>query len=292
MGAFATVARASRRWCKGSHGGLKRLCPKGRVGSNPTRRTSLWSSVTHPTAVQDLVRVLHGQGLNASEIARQTGVPRSTLRHWIGGTKRPPTPRWTSCPRCNFEAELDDAAYVYLLGLYLGDGCISRQPKDVWRLRIFQTAKYVDHIEECSVAMHAVLPNSVLVQQRQGCVEIGSSSKHWPCLFPQTGPGRKHERPIVLAPWQQWHVERYPKLLLRGLVQSDGCRDNNWVTSKGRRYEYSRYTFSNASDDIRTIFTDTCDRLGVHWTQPTARVISIARRADVAFLDTFIGPKS
>ena len=33
-------------------------------------------------------------------------------------------------------------------------------------------------------------------------------------------------------------------------------------------------------------------RLDVHWTQPSARVISIARRADVAFLDTFIGPKS
>lgn len=181
---------------------------------------------------------------------------------------------------------------MYLLGLYLGDGCISKQAKGVWRLRIFQTTRYVDHIKECCIAMHAVLPNNVLAQPRQGCVEIGSSSKHWPCLFPQHGPGRKHERPIVLVPWQQALVDQYPKLMLRGLIQSDGCRDNNFAITRGKRYDYVRYTFSNASDDIRGIFTGACDRLDVHWTQPSARVISIARRADVAFLDTFIGPKS
>jgi DNA-binding transcriptional ArsR family regulator len=248
--------------------------------------------MTRPRHEVEHVRALAAEGRNASEIARATGIARSTVREWLGRTSRRPSPAWVFCPRCNPEAELDDASYVYLLGLYLGDGCISKQPKDVWRLRITQTATYTDHIEECAVAMHAVLPNNVLQQRRQGCVEISSSSKHWPCLFPQHGPGRKHERPIVLAPWQRWHVERYPRLLLRGLVQSDGCRDRNWVTSKGRRYEYARYSFSNASDDIRRIFTDTCDLLGVHWTRPSERVISVARRADVEFLDTFIGPKS
>lgn len=182
------------------------------MGSNPTRRTNFDPTVTHEASVVDLVRALHAEGLNASELAQVTGVARSTLRSWLGLSKRLPTPRWTACPRCNIEAELDDAAYVYLLGLHLGDGCTSRQPKCVWRLRVFQTAKYVDHIEEYTVAMHAVLPNKVGVQRRQGCVEIGSSSKHWPCLFPQVGPGRKHERSIVLAPWQQWHVERYEAL--------------------------------------------------------------------------------
>jgi hypothetical protein len=34
------------------------------------------------------------------------------------------------------------------------------------------------------------------------------------------------------------------------------------------------------------------DLLGVNWTQTTARVISVARREDVTFLDTFVGPKS
>ena len=246
--------------------------------------------MTHPAEVVARVRVLAAAGEGASAIARITGVPRSTIRHWIG-LGRPASPRWVACPLCNVAAELDEAAYVYLLGLYLGDGCISRQPKDVWRLRIFQTTRYVQHIEECAIAMHAVLPNNVLAQRRPGCVEIGSSSKHWPCLFPQHGPGRKHERPIVLEAWQQTLVDQYPKLLLRGLIQSDGCRDMNFATKGARRYEYSRYSFKNSSGDIRRIFTDACDALSVHWTQANRFTISIARRADVAFLDTFIGPK-
>jgi hypothetical protein len=44
------------------------------------------------------------------------------------------------------------------------------------------------------------------------------------CLFPQHGPGRKHERPIVLAGWQQSITRRHPKQLIRGLIDSDGCR--------------------------------------------------------------------
>lgn len=246
--------------------------------------------VTYSSEVIARVRQLAEAGEGASSIARRTGVPRSTLRQWVG-LGRPATPRRTSCPRCDATAELDPAAYVYLLGLYLGDGCISRQPKGVWRLRIVQTSTYVAHIEECSIAMHAVLPNNVRVQPRAGCVEIGSSSKHWPCLFPQHGPGPKHRRPIVLADWQRELTEQHPRLLLRGLIQSDGCRDLNGTTKGGRRYEYWRYSFKNSSEDIRRIFTDECDALGIHWTEANRVTISIARRADVALLDTFVGPK-
>ena len=49
--------------------------------------------------------------------------------------------------------------------------------------------------------------------------------------------------------------------------------------------------FTNASADILGIFTDALDLLGIHWTQTTQRVISVARRDDVALLDTFVGPK-
>ena len=53
--------------------------------------------------------------------------------------------------------------------------------------------------------------------------------KHWPCLFPQHGPGRKHERPIVLEDWQRTIVEAHPGPFLRGLFHSDGCRAKNWT---------------------------------------------------------------
>lgn len=248
--------------------------------------------MTHPSAHVALVQSLAGEGRNASEIAAATGISRSTIRGWLApSSARTGTP-WTPCPRCNPEAELDPAAYVYLLGLYLGDGTISRQRNGVSRLRIYQTAKYHDLIAECRLEMQLVLPNRVAVLPKGGCVEISSYSKHWPCLFPQAGPGRKHERPIILEPWQRDLAGNYPKLLLRGLIQSDGSRHINTIVRPPKRYQYLRYEFSNASDDIRGIFTDACNALGIHWTQMNARNVSIARRADVAFVDTFVGPKS
>lgn len=60
----------------------------------------------------------------------------------------------------------------------------------------------------------------------------------------------------------------------------------------GLRYVYPRYIFTNASDDIRWLFCDACDALGIDWRRMNARNISIARRASVELLDQFVGPKS
>ena len=90
-------------------------------------------------------------------------------------------------------------------------------------------------------------------------------------------------------------VAGHPKALVRGLIHSDGNRHVNEVIRKlrsgPRRYRYPRYMFTNASTDILAIFTDALDLLEIHWTQTTARDISVARREDVAYMDTFIGPK-
>jgi hypothetical protein len=56
-------------------------------------------------------------------------------------------------------------------------------------------------------------------------------------------------------------------------------------------YEYPRYFCSNLSGDIRTIFTDHCDLLGIRLAQRNARNISISHRDSVALLDSFVGPK-
>ncbi len=124
------------------------------------------------------------------------------------------------------------------------------------------------------------------------CMVIASSWRSWICLLPQHGPGKKHRRAIELRPWQQDLVERAPGALLRGLIQTDGWRGVNRVFSKGKRYEYPRYQFSNRSDDIRRIFTDACDALGIEWRQWTQFHISVARKDSVALLDSFVGPKA
>jgi hypothetical protein len=63
------------------------------------------------------------------------------------------------------------------------------------------------------------------------------------------------------------------------------------VRSKGREYAYPRYSFANESADIRGIFGDHLDLLGIPWRAAGRRNISIARREGVAALDAFVGPK-
>jgi hypothetical protein len=135
--------------------------------------------------------------------------------------------------------------------------------------------------------MAEVLPNKVSRTPKIGCTEVASYSKHWPCLFPQHGPGRKHERRIELVPWQQELVDLDPRPLVRGLLHSDGCRVLNWVNGT----PYPRYHFSNVSADIRGIFGRTCDQLGVEWRPNNPWSLSVARRGSVALLDEFVGPK-
>src|SRR5262249_5395128 len=53
----------------------------------------------------------------------------------------------------------------------------------------------------------------------------------------------------------------------------------------------SRYQFSNRSDDIRAIFCEYCDRVGVEWRRMNRWTISVARRGSGARMDRFIGPK-
>src|SRR5262249_48559821 len=103
--------------------------------------------------------------------------------------------------------------------------------------------------------------------------------------------GRKHERPISLAEWQQEIVQAEPWAFIRGLIHSDGCRAINRVRVRDKRYEYPRYFFSNMSRDILELFGDACDRVGVEWRYNRFNSISVARRASVELLDIYVGAK-
>ena len=129
------------------------------------------------------------------------------------------------------------------------------------------------------------------------CVRVVADSKRWPEAFPQHGPGRKHDRKIELAGWQREIVDRFPREFLRGLLHSDGCRTVNRFTTllpSGRmaEYAYPRWFFSNRSADIRALFCEYCERLGIRWTQSNPRNISISHRTSVALVDSFVPAKS
>jgi hypothetical protein len=233
------------------------------------------------------VRGLIAAGMNDCAISRTTGIPRPTVRDW---RRKPPTrSRWPESGICNHDLSAIPAApYAYLLGMYLGDGCISRLGNG-WRLRIFLDAKYVGIVERCREAIDAVMPGQqAAVQKRPGrCVEVNLGSMHWPCLFPQHGPGRKHHRWIRLQPWQVAIVDQETEQFVRGLIESDGCR----VVANDRGVASIRYHFTNHSDDIRGLFCWALDLLGIHWTRNSRYMIAVYRKADTARLDGFIGPK-
>ncbi|MEH1057728.1 hypothetical protein V6U89_21285 [Micromonospora sp. CPCC 206171] len=140
--------------------------------------------------------------------------------------------------------------------------------------------------------MRSVLATKVQHVRQRGCVNVQSYGKHWPCLLPQHGPGKKHERPIVLADWQRGIVEGQPGAFLRGLFHSDGSRFANPVTVRGKRYVYPRYMFTNESADIMDLCQWALDLLGIAWKMNRRNSLSVARREAVATLDRHVGPKS
>jgi hypothetical protein len=180
-------------------------------------------------------------------------------------------------------------SYVYLLGIYLGDGCLSQHPRGVYRLRVTLDVAYPGIVAECARAIESVLPDGrrAGIFPRTGCCDVSAYWKGWPCLLPQHGPGKKHTRPIVLESWQEHLVDQHPGALLRGLIHSDGCR----FVNTGTNWESPRYSFSNLSDDIRRIFCEACDRLGLRWTT-CPRTVYVSRKDDVSVLDGYVGPKA
>jgi hypothetical protein len=248
-----------------------------------------------PPEEVDRVRELARGGLNHCQIARITGIPRGTIRDWVNGKVR--HPRVGGCPACghpehDFSA-LPAKQYAYLLGIYLGDGTISKAPKRVWKLRIFQDIRYPQIIREIADAIAAVMPaNRVHVYEYArgaNMAEISSQSRSWPCLFPQHGPGMKHTRKIELTAWQWAYVWQEPGMFVRGLIHSDGCRVSNTVWQG--KYAYPRYFFSNESLDIQQLFRDACDIIGVEYANNRRNSISVAPRDSVAKLDEIVGPK-
>jgi hypothetical protein len=237
-------------------------------------------------------------GLSDSEIARRLGTPLGTIKGWrhrrgsvyhmrlaaAAPGWRPPHPR----------------AYSYLLGVYLGDGCLDVRRSGAAKLILSLDSSYPLVLAETLAAIEDVFPNTRVTRgsaKGSRVAILRASHPALPFAFPQHGRGRKHLRKLWLSDWQRACTGAHPEALLRGLIHSDGCRTVNRFKTKlpsGRvaEYEYPRYFFSNLSADIRQIFCDHCDLLGIRWTQSNPRNISVSHRRSVALLDEFAGPKA
>ena len=240
-------------------------------------------------------------GMSDRDNAELHGVAVKTIRRWRRLYQRRGLPRGqghllATCPRCA-EAALDGPAYAELFGWYLGDGHISRGRRDVFNLHIYNDVAYPLDNARIQELMRAVKPGSrPHTRLVPGCVVTTVSWKHWPCLFPQHGPGRKHERVLGMQDWQWAVVEQHPADFLRGLFHSDGARVRNWTTrmvdGERKRYDYPRWQFVNVSTEIMAWCCEALDLVGVEWRRSNHKTISVSRRASVARLDALIGPKA
>ena len=253
----------------------------------------------YPQATVDSALHLSAICILDKENARICEVSVAAIRHWRAGRRRGASriaaARKITCPRCHARS-MTESSYAYLLGLYLGDGHITRGPRDVYVLAIACADDWPGLMVAARQAMSAVMPtSSVSFAQQTGCTMVKSYSKHWTCLFPQHGPGRKHMRKIELEQWQDAIVRKFPGEFARGLFHSDGWRGTNRVRRRladgDHWYEYSRYIFGNESADILGLCGEALDRLGVAWRFSRRNSISVARREAVARLDEFVGPK-
>jgi hypothetical protein len=234
---------------------------------------------------------LLADGMSQNAVAKELSVSRSALRHWLSNP-RAATQSGRPCPA----PMAPSPAYSALFGYYLGDGHISRFPR-YHALRITCDASQPGIIRDVEHLLEVVHPHRRSCRvSAPGCVIVQSNWKHWPCLFPQHGPGRKHERVLGMTDWQWRIVETHPADFLRGLFHSDGCRVNNWATRRvagtKKRYDYPRWQFTNESAEIMQWCRQALDVLDIPWRQSTRRTLSVSRREAVARLDDLIGPKS
>jgi Homeodomain-like domain-containing protein len=239
------------------------------------------------TEALDLIRL----GLNDCAVSRRLGIPRSTIRKWRRPRHVPKTTAMT-CPRCwrgvRRPFAFTDADYAELLALYLGDGHIVRTGRSD-RFRLFLDSRYQRVIVDARELLERCFPGRPVgtIYAHGGTMTVLSLyCTHLACVFPQHGPGKKHERPIVLEPWQRHVVEHEPWPFLRGCIRSDGCV---FVNRTGP-YSYLSYDFKNRSADILGLFTDACDLVDVEYRR-YADHVRIYRRGSVALMLDHVGIK-
>jgi len=180
--------------------------------------------VYRPAEIEQALALVNS-GLNYSQVSRLTGVSRPTIRRWAidGRPLRGLRRRAGTCLHCTgyrFPVpRATESSYSYLLGLYLGDGCIASHPRGVFRLSISLDRAYPRIVHEAVAAISIVMPASkvgLIRSNRDHLDQPTAYSRHWPCLFPQHGPGLKHDRPIKLTDWQRAMVDQFPWRFLRG----------------------------------------------------------------------------
>ncbi len=215
------------------------------------------------------------EGASQRQIARELGVDKSTIHYWIkhafstGTRAAEELSHLKIIEWCNKHS----AEYAYLLGCYLGDGHIVIMPR-TQKLSIYNDNRYPDIIQDQNIALQKIFPNNKITNYQQlysRCLEVNVHNKFLSKLFPQHGPGKKHDRDVSLQDWQWDIVWKEPECFIKGLIDSDGSyylqtqRNANGMVHAGMRYQ-----FTNKSLDIIDMYLIVMDKLNIS-VHPTTR---------------------
>lgn len=251
----------------------------------------------HPPQVKEQALALVAAGHNDCEVARRLGIPRRTVLDWRRPTyvAKPRATCWR-CWRASKSIRFTDADYAEFLGLYLGDGCLSRSPR-TFRLRIALDRKYPRIIEDAAALLQRCFPSNqvdvVTAGLKGNCVNVSVYSQHLPCLLPQHGAGKKHDRAINAEDWQREILRSSPWPFIKACIRTDGC----CFINRTGPYEYLSYEFSNMSEGVVALFVEACDRVGVITRANRCKRrgvwrVRINRRDSVALMQEHVGLKA
>lgn len=206
------------------------------------------------------------------QIARELDVDHSTVIYWVNNN-------FTSGKRNTVKLRLEiineckqyAAQYVYILGCYLGDGCINKLQR-TQKLRIFSGSAHPTIIDDQIHALKILFKDnkvSSIKRPNYNMYTITVHNKYLDEYFPQHGPGKKHNRNILLTDWQTELVEEHTDCFIKGLIDTDGCLFNtsNRIKEDGSKTDLPSYQFTNKSMDIINLYTSSLDRLGIHYTK-------------------------
>ena len=238
-----------------------------------------------------IVKVLedYKNGKNKSQLEKIYGIPRNTIRYWIDNELKTKAVRKKDKPLEEIIEEIkqNKEDYSFILGLYLGDGCISPN-RTSYKLRITQDDKYPNLKNIINYRVNNFFTNKSFMQNRKkNCSDIGVNDKNLPLYFPQHGKGKKHDRKIELVDYQKDNLDY--KEFLRGLWVTDG---SYYLAQK----KYECYNFTNKSTDIIALFEECLSQFNIGYRTRMKKngvwLVEITKKTEVLKMKDLVGIKS
>ena len=202
---------------------------------------------------------------NMMVISKKFAIPWTTVRQWIKGKRQYLKNQQTSIDSDVKKFIKDNIGineYSYMLGCYLGDGHIVFIKNKISKRITISTATNTPELIRFQSNILTKFGNKIVVRKRKSnCVDIFTHNPELDKLFPQAGPGKKHDRKIELSDWQKEIINH--KYLLLGLFHTDGSATKAYSPKNDNPL---RYEFVNVSQDIINIYCECLKKLDINYT--------------------------